>query len=165
MASGSYDGKVKLWEIKTDDKLKLQQTLNESGGEIYAVSFSPNSEILAIAREDGQIGLFTINTQEKHSFKAHEGGVLSVTFDNSGTRLLSGGRDEYTKLWQLKEGQETKELQSFKSQSSVISVEFSSDDQQIASVGQDLLVHIYQINNKEEKILGKHRKTIIGNSS
>jgi WD40 repeat protein/Na+-transporting methylmalonyl-CoA/oxaloacetate decarboxylase gamma subunit len=160
LASGSYDGQTKLWEVNTEGQLKLKQTINEGAGEIYAVSFSPHGEVLATARNDGQIGLFTLKTKEKQSFKAHEGGVLSVTFDNSGTRLLSGGRDEYTRLWQFNEGKAT-ELQAFESQSSVMSVEFSSDNRQIASVGQDLLVHIYQPdNNQEEKTLGKHRNTI-----
>jgi WD40 repeat protein/Na+-transporting methylmalonyl-CoA/oxaloacetate decarboxylase gamma subunit/ABC-type oligopeptide transport system ATPase subunit len=160
LASGSYDGQAKLWEVNLKGQLKLKQTINEGAGEIYAVSFSPHGEVLAIARDDGQIGLFTLKTKEKRPFKAHDGGVLSVTFDNSGTRLLSGGRDEYTRLWQFNEGKAT-QLQAFKSQSSVMSVEFSSDNRWIASVGQDLLVHIYQTdNNKEEKTLGKHRNTI-----
>lgn len=163
LASGSYDGQVKLWQVEKSGELSLLHTWVEHTGEIYAVAFSPDDRLLATASNDGRIGLFAVKApaQPTRLEAAHQGeGVLSVAFDNTGTQLLSGGRDGYTRLWQSADGHFI-EAHAFKAQGQITSVSFSPDNRWFASVGQDLLIHVYErANSREKKTLGKHQNVI-----
>jgi WD40 repeat protein len=86
--------------------------------------------------------------------------VLSVAFDNSGTRLLSSGTDNQTQLWRF-EGEELTWLKAFKAQEIILWASFSPDSQHIATVGRELLVCIYSIRDYQEKHCFKgHQSTI-----
>jgi len=163
LASASFDYTAKLWQVKGGKKLQEQQTFTGHTNSVHAVAFSSDSQTLATASYDGQIGLFTVGTEQKRFFQsAHEGQVLSVEFDDSGTRLLTSNRDDYvTRLWNLNTDPPTL-LQAFpKAQDMLFWASLSPDNQRVASVGRDQLVHIYatQDAQKQHRLVG-HEQTI-----
>jgi WD40 repeat protein len=159
LASASFDKTAKLWQV-SGNKLTKQRTFSGHTDAIYALAFSSNSQILATASYDGQFGLFNIDHEQKRFHQAHDGFIYSVNFDSTGTRLLTAGADGYTKLWDIIPNPPVL-LQTFpQAQDEVMWASFSSDDQRIAVVGRDWLVHIYSINDVQNYHFVGHESTI-----
>ncbi len=77
LASGSDDGTVRLWSVSDDDRPKRYPRLAD--GSAWVV-------------DEGR---------ELMVLRGHSGGVLSLTADANGTRLVSGGKDQTVKVWDL----------------------------------------------------------------
>ncbi len=185
LASAS-SGKIKLWQIK-EELLKEQQhfSYDKDSSECYmqniresednidniflndcninAVAFSPDNKILATAGYDGQIGLFTIGTEQKRFIEAHDKKVASVAFDNSGTRLLSTGMYDYSvRLWNIKTDSPTL-LKTFPvAQDKLMWTSISPDNKKFVSVGRGSLAAIYSTKDgqKQHHLVG-HQQTVI----
>ena len=161
LASASLDNTAKLWQVQ-ENKLQAPQTFTGHKRAVHAVAFSPDSKTLATASYDGQIVLFTVGTEQKQFFKAHEGNVASVVFDNNGTRLLSSGIEDFIlRLWNLNTNPPTL-LQEFpKADDQLTWATLSPDNQKVASVGRDHIVHIYATQNGQEQYrLAGHESAI-----
>jgi WD40 repeat protein len=162
LSSASFNTTGKLWRVK-NGKLYHQQTLSGHTKPLNDIAFSPDNRLIATASYDGQIGLFTVGSEQKQFEKApHDGkDVLSVDFDASGTRLLSGGKDGYVRLWKLNAKQLTLLKKFPQAQDSVHWTSFSPDNQKIVSVGRDQIVHVYPIHdNQQQHKLAGHDDTI-----
>ncbi len=169
LASASFDGTVKLWQVNSHsnkgDRLQEQQTFSHQDA-VNAVAFSPDGKKLATASYyNGQIGLFTVGTNQKRFFKTHEGEKLnSVSFDETGEQLLSTS-EHNVRLWNLSRWENGKPelLQEYpKSSKGIAWSSFSPNSQQIASVGKDQLVRIYDSTSKyTEYNLAKHDNTVL----
>ena len=142
LATASFDDTVKLWQVQPN-QLVEKQTLSGHKDNVNAVAFSPDNHLLATGSYDGQIGLFTLGTKQKRFYQADKERIYSVEFDKSGTRLLSSGKEGYTRLWDINT-EPPQLLKEFPpTQDRVLWASFSPDNQWIASVGRDWLVHLY----------------------
>lgn len=163
LASASLDKTVKLWQVSNGHRQK--PFIKRRPSEIYRVTFAPDDKFLAFSDYSGQIGLVDLNQAKGRSYKAHKGIVNSVNFDASGQYLLSTGNDGETRLWKLNTRLpgSLKKIKSFpKAQGKVIWAAFSPDNRHIATVGQDLLVHILCAKDStEEWTLPGHEDTIL----
>ena len=107
LASGSWDGTVKLWDVKTGSNLTtLEVTIpNFPGymGGVNSIAFSPDGKTLA-AGTYSDIRLWDILTR-RHlaTLEKHTRRVKSVAFSPDGTLLASGSWDE-VKLWDVSTG-------------------------------------------------------------
>jgi len=157
LASASADKTAKLWQVKDGE---LLQTFTGHKDVVNAVAFAPNDKILATASFDGQVGLFTIGTEQKSFYKPHDGkDVNAITFDASGAKLLSTG-DEDVRLWNLKNELPTL-LEKYSKATGLIWSALSPDGKQIVSVGRDQLVHVYSTINKSTMYhLKGHENTV-----
>jgi len=159
LASASFDSTAKLWQVK-DGKLKLQQTFSGHKDKINAITFSPDGHTVATASSDGQIGLFTVGTEQQRFYQAHQGKVKAVSFDQSGTQLLSTSNYE-VRLWAINNNSQTLQEEYSKASNKLMWSTLSPDSQQIASVGRDQVVHIYSTTNKSTLYeLTGHESTI-----
>ena len=78
LASGSWDGTVKLWDVETQTNIG---TLTAYGTGVLSVSFSPNGEILASGLWDGTVKLWDVETQTNIGTLPHgTGGSFCVVF-------------------------------------------------------------------------------------
>ncbi len=162
LASASSDNTVKLWQIK-EGQLQEQQTFAVHSG-VHAVAFSPDSQIIATAGDDGQIGLFTVGTSLKRFINAHKGKVASVSFDNSGRRLLSSGMVDFTlRLWNLKPDPPTLLEKEFPIiQHKLMWASLSPDNKRIVRVGRGSSVAIYATEEAQEQYrLVGHQQTVL----
>ncbi len=161
LVSASFDRTAKLWQIETDKSLKQQKVFLGHKKAIYSISISPNDKYLATAGFDGQIGLFDMEGKLKAYFykAAHKGRIFSVRFNNKSTKLLSGGADNYMRLWKL---YDDKPLKSINEKRLVIDVNFSPNDKLIANVGQGHLINLYDADTftKIKKQLMGHTDSI-----
>ena len=104
LASGSYDGTVKLWEID-GSTVTLFATLKHDGN-VYDLSFSPDGKKLVAASSKQTVHLWNLNLsnieeQRSITFNGHTGEVNSVSFSPDGKTIASASSDNTVKLWNL----------------------------------------------------------------
>ncbi len=186
LASASFDGTVKLWQVLHENKgdssqeqqimLQEQQTFSHQDV-VNAVAFSPDGKTLATVSNttkydyedkewtysDGQIGLFMVGTTQKRFFQAHGEKIHSVSFDETGKQLLSTSKHN-VRLWNIShwEKGQSELLQEYPESSKEIAwSSFRPNSQQIASVGRDQLIRIYDTTSKyTEYRFAKHDNTV-----
>ncbi len=147
LASGSWDGTVKLWDVSTGQE---KATLTGHTGRVLSVSFSPDGTLLASGAYDGTVKLWDVSSaQEKATLTGHRDLVFSVSFSPDGTLLASGSYDDTVKLWDVSTGQEKATLTGHTSR--VYSVSFSPDGTLLASGSWDGTVKLWDVSSAQEK--------------
>ena len=99
--SGSYDGTLKIWDLKTTKCLHTLST--NSKGEIRVLSVRIQGNIIVAGYEDGTIRIWDLNTQTVlHTLKEHKKRVESIVIH--GDTIVSGGwlGDGSIKIWKIK---------------------------------------------------------------
>ncbi|KAI9682573.1 MAG: hypothetical protein M1822_006871 [Bathelium mastoideum] len=129
LASGSADGKIKLWDLASGN---LQQTLEGHSGEVGWVSFLPDGKQLTSGADEGIQQWDIASGILLQSYKGHLDPFLYKAFSPDGKQRVSMSlADHYVELRDTASGVQ---LQRFK-KDSIDSQEFafSSDGKQLAS--------------------------------
>ena len=104
LASASYDGTIKLWDVETGEK---KAAFSEHTGKIQCVSFSPDGKLLASVSEDKIIKIWDATTgRTKASLSGHMGNIRCVSFGPDGKLLTSVSEDKIIKIWDVIRGTE-----------------------------------------------------------
>ena len=99
LATGSKDGTVSLWHIRTGAQTDIQHRHTNS-----PFSFSPDGTVIASGNRDrnGTVSLWNIRTgEQQQTLSGHERWVSCVSFSPNGEILASGGGDGTIYLWDL----------------------------------------------------------------
>ena len=110
LASGSDDGRVKLWDVTTPGPTLSSivyapavDRMPPPGG-INAVAFSPDGKTLAWGGDTNQVRLWDIARGEyRAALEGHTGCVRAVAFSSDGKFLASAADDSIT-IWPMGEG-------------------------------------------------------------
>ncbi|MCS6863874.1 MAG: WD40 repeat domain-containing protein [Gemmataceae bacterium] len=109
LASCGADKTVRLWNVGEGKELK---NLGSHDGTVYSLAFSPDGQYLASAGsgKDNLIKIWDMKQlKEVKQLKGHEQPVTAVVFiDND--RIVSTSMDRSLRIWNVKEGQESKKL-------------------------------------------------------
>ncbi|MEH1827342.1 MAG: AAA-like domain-containing protein, partial [Nostoc sp.] len=128
IASASWDGTVKLWNLSG----KLLHTLVGHNAEVVGVKFSPNGKtIVSISRREQKVKLWNVSGRLLHTFDEAD----SVKFSPDSKTIATVSQDKKVKLWNVS-GQL---LHTF---DEADSVKFSPDSKTIATVSQDKKVKL-----------------------
>ena len=100
LASGGWDGTVKLWDVTTRQEIA---TLEGHTAEVTSVAFSPDGGTLASGSWDGTVKLWDVTTGENFITLQHTDAVTSVSFARVGTTLASGTEVGTVELWDTSE--------------------------------------------------------------
>jgi WD40 repeat protein len=100
--SAGKDGKVILWDTKTDEKISEIPACQVA---INAIDVSPDGTLVATAGADGYVKVWDAQTSElKTSIAASTGPCNAVVFtdmNDSEVRLYTGGDDGYLRGWSV----------------------------------------------------------------
>ncbi|KAI9089601.1 WD40-repeat-containing domain protein [Phlyctochytrium arcticum] len=98
--SGSYDHTVKMWDMRTKE---CTMTL-EHGAPVESLLLFPGSGLLASAGGN-QVKIWDILGGPRHiqTLANHQKTITCMTFDGSGTRLLTGSLDHHVKIYSVQD--------------------------------------------------------------
>ena len=102
LASGNWDGTVRLWEAPSGQPLV---TLQGHTGMVRGVALSGDGRLLASGGVDGRVRLWEAsNGQLLATMHGHTGPVAGVALSGDGQLLASGGADGMVRLWEVRSG-------------------------------------------------------------
>lgn len=91
-------GKLQL----VDQVMRQQSTIAELAGHLFAVSFDPSGQYLAVAGSDKTVSLYDVRSQKLVAKSAaHQGAVNALAFNAGGSLLVSGGADGRLVIWRV----------------------------------------------------------------
>ncbi len=130
LATASFDGTVKLWDMASRKELA---TLQGHTGKINCVVFSSDGKMLASAgTNDNVVKLWDVATaKELSTLEGHTGAVYSAAFAPNGGTVASGSADGTVKIWDVAKGTEFATLEGHTQQVEVVA--FSPHGKLLAS--------------------------------
>lgn len=109
LASGSEDGKVRLWDADTGRCLRV---LQEHTSQVRSIAFSPDGQTLASGSDDHTTKLWNVSTGYcLKTLQKDASQVRSVAFGPNDQTLATSGVNSSVKLWQVNTGQCIKTLE------------------------------------------------------
>ena len=142
LASGGWDNTVRLWD--SVEKRELSTIMFDDW--VRELAASPNGQFLAAACKDGTVSLIEFATGEVlHTFPAHESGTDCLDFSPDGALLVTGGRDQLVKLWDMNEFSEQPLAQLAGHSKPVLTVAFHPTGNMIGSGSGDHTARLWAI--------------------
>jgi len=143
MVTGSYDGLLRLWDLKTSVMLKKMEGHRSR---VRALAVSPDEKWIASGDESGELIVWHGQTGEpldQAINKAHDGWIFSLHFSSDSGALASGSSDTTVKLWSTSTWQVK---QSFNCGGNIRCVRYSPHGcpETLLAIATDHSVHIYQ---------------------
>lgn len=154
MASGSFDGSIKIWQLNIDG-LPLAEpiiTLADHIKGVYALAISPDGKILVSGSFDGKIKIWQLTNNNEESpavatalrtLEGHIGSIRAIAISPDGEKIVSGSFDETIKIWQLDTGELINTLN--ENTGPIYSLAFTPDGQILVSGGGDGIITLWQV--------------------
>jgi WD40 repeat protein len=103
LASGGYDGNLKIYKADTPGIGNLHKSLTGHMGCITAIAFNTDGSQVASGSKDNSVRIYNTATGELiFSSTEHSGAVSHITFDSKGDFLLSSSADGKINLYDIK---------------------------------------------------------------
>ncbi|MCL2211012.1 MAG: caspase family protein [Treponema sp.] len=161
IASGSYEGTIKIWDIITGREIR---TFYGHLNNINDLTFSSNGKQIISGSSDNTIKIWDVYTEnEIRTLPCNPYSVACVAINSNGNRIVSGinGHDNYSsvgliKIWDAITGREINTLSGYSS--GVFSLAISPDDRHILFNSYDGKIKILDI------ATGREIRTFSGHS-
>src|SRR5947208_6368144 len=157
LMSGSYDGAMHLWDLRTGTQLSRPQT---RGGGILTLAWSTDGHLLASGGLDSVIRLWDAEQgallQELHGQRDQ---VNKPAFAPATTLLASGSSDQAVKLWEVETGACRTTLEGHTG--AVIGLAWAPDGRTLASASYDTTIRLWDSQSWQcRHILQGHRDAV-----
>lgn len=146
LASASFDGTIKLWDITTGKNLK---TLEGHSDKIYSVSFSLDGKILASASADKTIKIWNRDGSLKKVLQGHDAEVTNVSFCPDNQVIVSSNADNTISLWNV----DGKLVKTLNVGNSIRQVDCSFGSKLIAVYSDDNILRVWSLDGQELQTL------------
>jgi WD40 repeat protein len=158
LASGSLDGKIRLWDAFTG---KCRGVLQGHQKGVKSVAYSPDGRTLASGSWDNKIRLWDVASGEcLRVLRGHVAEVTSVAYSLEGQTLASGSRDGKIRLWDAGTVECLRVLEGH--QLGVESVAYSPDGRTLASGSSDETIRLRDTATGEcRQVLKGHQEWIV----
>jgi WD40 repeat protein len=149
------DGTARLWNAQTGTQLHV---FVDGARPIYHASFSPDGSLILTAGDDGARLWDVASGRLLHA--AGDGALLAASFDASGQRAATAGRDGVVRLWDVASGRRVAVLRGH--QGSVVSVGFSPDGRTVVSASEDGTARLWEASSgRSVQVLRGHRSGLV----
>lgn len=102
LASGDYDGIIRLWDTSTPDGISLHE-LKGPGGSVVGAAFSPTGQLLAVSHEENTIHIWDTAVGASLQTLTLTHAIGSVAFSRENILAVST-RDDNVQLWSTEDG-------------------------------------------------------------
>ncbi|MFV9504218.1 MAG: serine/threonine protein kinase [Oscillochloridaceae bacterium umkhey_bin13] len=138
-------------ELRDGATLEPIRRLEDHGGEISALAFSPDSGVLAVGtQDDPSIRIWDLRSgRELRRLEGHTGWIRSLAFSPDGSLLASGSTDQQIVLWDAATGQEVRRLSGHRDFLGNLS--FSPDGTRLASASRDGTARLWDVASGTER--------------
>lgn len=155
LATGSYDQKIKLWDLESGKEIK---TLSGHNGCVYHLAFRPDGKILASASADRTVKLWDVASGERRdTLTQSQKELFALAFSPDGKHLVAGGTDNRIRLWSISEAaaENTDPIldSKFAHEGAILSLVFSADGKTLVSSADDKTVKIWESTGMKERML------------
>ncbi|CAE6521223.1 unnamed protein product [Rhizoctonia solani] len=176
LATGSWSGNVKLWNVPACD---LAKPYRAHGDRVGGVAWHPQATLsqssdavnLATGGADLEVSLWSLNSDKAlHTLKGHADRICRVAFHPSGQYIASASYDGSWRLWDASTGQNTgshvpdRQLLFQEGHSKeVYAVQFQDDGALVASGGLDAIGRVWDLRTgRTAMVLDGHGQAIYG---
>jgi WD40 repeat protein len=136
IATGSWDGELKLWKASSGNLLRT--ICSDTNLVFWDVAFSPDNRQIITGCGDGWVRVWAVDTgRQILAFSGHNTApVLSVSFSSDGRKILSSGEDGTASVWDAGDGANLFRRQE---RHRLVRAVFSPDGQCFATASEDAL--------------------------
>jgi WD40 repeat protein/predicted ATPase/transcriptional regulator with XRE-family HTH domain/Tfp pilus assembly protein PilF len=141
VASGSYDGTIRLWEAHGGACIAI---LHGHSSAIHGVALSGDGRLLTSGSEDGTVKLWEVPSGRLlTTLRERTGAVEDVALSAAGRMVAACGQDGVSRLWELPSGRLLATLQGYTD--GIWTLALSIDSQLVVSGGFDGTVKLWEV--------------------
>src|SRR6266566_278516 len=142
LASGSWDGSLKLWDLERGTLLWHRQTSN-----INCLAFAPDGSLLANSGDDALIQIWNVTSATLVQRLSDQGGAVhALAWSPDGKLLASSSFDGRIRVWELQGTQPATCVQSLPGHTYwVTGLAFAPDGAKLASASWDRTVRLWDM--------------------
>src|SRR6266516_940349 len=142
LASGSWDGTLKLWNLQSGALLWRGRHTNT----ISCLAFSPDGRLLASSGRDATVQFWDAHSGTNLQILSHPGSVYRVTWSPDGGLLASGDFAGSIRLWQVQKTAPARCVQTIEGHTDrVLGLAFAPDGRTLASGSWDRTVKLWEV--------------------
>jgi WD40 repeat protein/transcriptional regulator with XRE-family HTH domain len=142
LASGSWDGTLKLWNLQSGALLWRGRHTNT----ISCLAFSPDGRLLASSGRDATVQFWDAHSGTNLQSLPHPGSVYRVTWSPDGGLLASGDFAGSIRLWQVQKTAPARCVQTIEGHTDrVLGLTFAPDGRTLASGCWDRTVKLWEV--------------------
>ena len=142
-AASSRRGEIRIWQAEGQF---LRQAWRGHISTVWALTFSPNGQLLASASNDGSLKLWEVASGRLVWSSRDSSDVNRLSFSPDGLVLAGAGHDSMVYLWHVASG---RLLQTLPHQSPVAAVVWSPNGRLLVSGDRDGYVRLWAVNHME----------------
>ena len=141
LASGSWDGTVRIWDAVSG---RQRAVLKGHTSDVGAVAVAPDSRWLASGSWDGTVRIWdAVSGRQRAVLKGHTSDVGAVAVAPDGSWLASGSSDGTVRIWDVDTGRQRAVLEGHASDVDAVAV--ALDGRWLASGSTDGTVRIWDV--------------------
>ena len=148
LATTNYGRVARLWDLSGN----LLREFRGHEGDLTAIAFSPDGELLATGSQDNTVKIWSVSDGQRPliTLTGHSEQITAVAFSPDGSRLATASTDKTARIWSIvSDG--LREFPSLIGASGALyDVAYSHDGAQMATVGENSTVQIWDAATGDE---------------